>query len=58
MELLILLLALFIYFLPTMIGWNKKSVAGITILNLFLGWSILGWIAALIWAVESPAVNN
>jgi len=33
---------------------NSKYTAGIVILNLFLGWTLIGWIAAFIWAVSSP----
>lgn len=28
------------------------NVAGIFTLNLFLGWTLLGWVAALVWAVS------
>jgi uncharacterized membrane protein YqaE (UPF0057 family) len=45
---------LVIYFLPTIAAWETKHISGIMILNLLLGWTVLGWIAALIWAVSSP----
>ena len=57
-QLFVLLFALTVYFLPTIVGWNKKAVAGISILNLFLGWTVLGWIIALIWAAESPVIKS
>ena len=43
---------LLIYFLPAFIATAKKkqNSTAITILNLFLGWTILGWIIALVWA--------
>lgn len=44
-----------IYFIPTFVAWNKPNNGGIIILNIFLGWSILGWIAALIWAVQAKS---
>jgi hypothetical protein len=44
-------LALFLYLIPTIIGWDKKNRVGITILNIFMGWSLLGWLAVLIWAL-------
>lgn len=50
----IFLVFIIIYFLPTVVAWNKKHLAGISILNIFLGWTLLGWIGALIWAVSSP----
>ena len=44
------LLIIAFYFLPTIIGRNKKNVTAIFLLNLLLGWTIIGWIIALIWA--------
>jgi hypothetical protein len=42
-----------LYFVPMIIayGRNRKNAAGILLLNLFLGWTLLGWVIALIWAV-------
>ena len=55
LPLLILFIAGFavIYFLPTIIAAarNKKSILGIFLLNLFLGWSFIGWVVALVWSV-------
>jgi RsiW-degrading membrane proteinase PrsW (M82 family) len=50
-ELLFIIIILFLYFLPFIIGRNRKDYLRILILNLFLGWTFLGWVAALIWAV-------
>jgi Superinfection immunity protein len=43
------------YFLPTILAIvrNKRDIAAILLLNLFLGWSVIGWVVALIWAVKS-----
>jgi len=38
------------YFLPAIIGRNKHDAAGIFLLNLLLGWTVIGWVIALIWA--------
>ena len=42
-----------LYLLPTIIvctnGHTDKM--GVFLVNLLLGWTILGWIGALIWAV-------
>jgi hypothetical protein len=45
-------LAFFIllYFLPAIIGRDKHDAAGIFLLNFFLGWTVIGWVIALIWA--------
>ena len=42
-----------LYFLPTIIANsnNKKQKLAIFLLNLLLGWTVLGWIGALIWSV-------
>ena len=46
-----MILAVF-YFLPAMIADVRKTAYRITILriNVFFGWTILGWLAALLWA--------
>ena len=46
-----MVLALF-YFLPAIIADVQKTAYRITILriNVFFGWTILGWLAAFLWA--------
>lgn len=41
-----------LYFLPTIIALarHKKQTLAIVLLNIFAGWTGIGWIAALIWA--------
>ena len=41
------------YMIPTLIAMarKKKNAGAILALNFLLGWSILGWIAALVWAL-------
>ena len=42
-----------IYFLPTIFAYrfnHKKNADAIFLLNLFLGWTFIGWIIALIWS--------
>jgi hypothetical protein len=41
-----------IYFLPAYIGGNKKNSTSIFLLNLFLGWTFVGWVIALVWATK------
>ncbi len=66
---LVLLLAAIImglYFLPGIIASFRKhhNALPIWLVNIFLGWSFIGWVAALIWAFtakQSPTivhVNN
>jgi hypothetical protein len=47
-----------VYFIPTFVAHNRERQGAIFVLNLFLGWTILGWIGALIWAmVEKKKVG-
>lgn len=43
---------LFIYFFPFIVAGAREAVGvwGVFVLNLFLGWTLLGWIIALAWA--------
>jgi Superinfection immunity protein len=41
---------LLLYFLPSIIGHEKRSFTAIFLVNLFLGWTFVGWIVALVWA--------
>ena len=52
MGIIFLLLFLCVYFAPTLIASkNKKAnIIPIFILNLFFGWTLIGWVGALIWA--------
>jgi hypothetical protein len=51
------LLSLF-YFLPFAIAFNNKraNTGAIFALNLFLGWSLIGWVVALVWALKEEQV--
>lgn len=42
-----------VYFIPTIVAERKKhsQITAIALLNIFLGWTFLGWVVALIWAV-------
>ncbi|MEN5032958.1 superinfection immunity protein [Pseudomonas sp. Ps21-P2] len=44
------------YMLPTIEAWLRESsnLPSIAAVNLFLGWSIIGWVFALIWAFRKP----
>jgi hypothetical protein len=43
-----------LYFLPTIVASNRgHCVTGILLLNLLLGWTGIGWIILLLWALLS-----
>jgi Superinfection immunity protein len=48
------LMITFFYFLPTAAAINARNPAfhSVFILNLFFGWTLIGWIVALMWAVR------
>ena len=52
-ALFIVLLSLLFYFIPFITAWSghNRNTTAIGVLNLLLGWTVLGWIVALIWAV-------
>ena len=49
-----------LYFLPAIIAFarSKRDSVAILVLNFFLGWTAVGWIIALVWALkqDAPAV--
>ncbi|NTV23533.1 MAG: superinfection immunity protein [Nanoarchaeota archaeon] len=48
---LAIIMFLFLYFLPSLIGRTRKSFELILILNVFLGWFGLAWFIALVWSI-------
>lgn len=48
-----------LYMLPTYEGWTREqpNLTAIALLNILLGWTLVGWVVALVWGVrESEAV--
>ena len=43
------------YFLPCIVAFvrSKRDTASIVLLNFFLGWTMVGWIVALVWAFKT-----
>ena len=46
---------LVMYFLPSIVALarSKRDLLAIFLLNLFLGWTVIGWVVALVWSVKS-----
>jgi hypothetical protein len=44
-----------LYLLPSLVAVFRgvRRSNGLVLLNLLLGWTVLGWIGALIWAVQA-----
>jgi len=49
---IILLLVLIIYMLPTLIAYARDipQRKAVTLLNIVLGWTLIGWFIAFLWA--------
>jgi len=43
-----------LYFLPAIIAIarSKRDTVSIVVLNFFLGWTAIGWVIALVWALK------
>lgn len=46
------------YFLPSIIALarSKRDIVAIALLNFFLGWTMIGWVVALVWALKTDYI--
>ncbi|MCG6540167.1 superinfection immunity protein [Pseudomonas sp. KSR10] len=60
MEFVLLALAVALYFVPTIVASmrNHANAVAITALNLLLGWTLIGWVAALVWSLTAQKQAN
>lgn len=62
--LLVIAVCLFVlaalYFIPSIVAFQRKkaSMGAIFALNILLGWSFIGWVIALIWALKADIVDR
>ncbi len=54
----IILLGIFllpVYFVPSIVATVRKAenLSAIIVLNLFAGWTFLGWVGSLVWALAA-----
>src|SRR5690349_13833861 len=54
---ILIFISVAIYVLPTLVatGRHDHHAFDITVLNIFAGWTIVGWAAALIWSLIDSA---
>ena len=53
-----IILLILLYFFPTIVAVlmrSHRNGGAILVLNLFLGWTLLGWVIALIWACTTTS---
>ena len=50
-----LFISLAIYTIPIIVAYIRKhnNILAITILTIVLGWTFFGWLAALLWSLNS-----
>jgi len=50
----------FLYFIPSIIAYqrHKANRGAIVAMNLLLGWTLIGWVIALIWALRVDLVDR
>ena len=54
--LLLIGVSLFAYLFPSFLAHTKShhNTPAIFALNILLGWTLIGWVAALVWALTRP----
>jgi hypothetical protein len=47
-----------LYMQPTYEAWRRKheNLMSLGLLNLFAGWTVFGWVGAMVWAFKKPSV--
>jgi hypothetical protein len=47
------------YFLPSILGFARqhRNAWWIFTVNLVTGWTVIGWVAALVWALTNPGTS-
>ena len=43
---------LFVYFIPTVMSWNKKNSKYLFVFNLLTAWTVLCWFISFVWALQ------
>ena len=44
-----------VYFIPAFIAWGRghPNLAAIFLLNVLLGWTLIGWVGSLVWSATA-----
>jgi len=43
---------LFVYFILTILFWNKKNSKYLFVFNLLTAWTVLCWFISFVWALQ------
>ncbi|WP_244136744.1 superinfection immunity protein [Burkholderia vietnamiensis] len=49
-----------LYFAPTLVAFRRKhhNKTAIAALNFFVGWTFIGWVAALVWSLTAAGASR
>ena len=52
----VILVSIAAYWVPSFVAARRKvpNVGSVVVVNLFLGWTVIGWIVALVMAMRDP----
>ena len=55
LGIIVILASIAAYWVPAAVAWIRRvpNAGSVTVINLFLGWTIIGWVAALAMACRS-----
>ena len=53
----LILIVLAMYWLPSIIGYYRRTpdIFSVVVTNALLGWTIVGWLVAMVMAARTPA---
>lgn len=48
------------YFVPSIVAYvrSNRNSGAILALNIFLGWTVIGWVVALVWALKTDLAGS
>ena len=53
--LILIAISILLYFIPAIVGRKKTNSTAIFWLNFLLGWTVIGWVGSLVWALTKEA---
>ena len=57
MTLVALFGGVLVYLVPSVMALGRPGHPRVMIVNLLLGWTVVGWVVALVWAMRLPPAN-
>jgi hypothetical protein len=59
-TLVLTVIAVALYLLPVLVGWARRvpDIGSVAVINILLGWTLVGWVVALALALRSVNANG